>query len=335
MHLHRSLRSISLSPPIMRNRWRGRSRKECLSSYVERRPIPSDLAQFAFFLIHYLRYGKSLRCAVRPARDARARHKMVDNTEIRIAQDQENWATAAATLLYDVGRQAVENHGRFFLALSGGSTPERLYHRLVHAQSTDRFDWSHCTFFFSDERCVPPDHPDSNFGLANRTLFRPLNIETNHIHRMRGELSDPDLAARDYERLLRTVAGTMDGEWPQLDLVLLGLGNDGHTASLFPGTAAVDEHQRWVTVGHAPSDPRTRLTLTLGVINRATVVLFLVTGAAKAHILKTVLEPESDADRQLPSALVHPTSGRLIWLLDSPAAAELTGKGQGAHKRRS
>lgn len=260
---------------------------------------------------------------------------MADSTEIRIAQDQDNWATAAATLLYDVGRQAVENHGRFFLALSGGSTPERLYHRLVHVQSTDRFDWSRCTFFFSDERCVPPDHPDSNFGLANRTLFRPLNIETNHIHRMQGELSDPDLAARDYEQLLRTAAGTVDGEWPQLDLVLLGLGNDGHTASLFPGTAAVDEHQRSVTVGHAPSDPRTRLTLTLGVINRATVVLFLVTGAAKASIVKAILEPENDADRQLPAALVHPKSGRLLWLLDPPAAAELTGHGEGAHKRRT
>ena len=260
---------------------------------------------------------------------------MAGSPEIRIAQDQEAWATAAATLVYEVGRQAVQNHGRCFLTLSGGSTPERLYRRLVNARSTDRFDWSCCTFFFGDERCVPPDHPDSNFGLADRSLFRPLNIDVNHIHRMHGESPDPELAARDYERVLRTTAGTMDGEWPQLDLVLLGLGNDGHTASLFPGTAAVDEHQRWVTVGHAPSDPRTRLTLTLGVINRATVVLFLVTGAAKAHIVKTVLEPESDADRQLPSALVHPTSGRLIWLLDPPAAAELIGNGQEDHKRRS
>lgn len=274
---------------------------------------------------------------VRPARGAvaSARVKMADSPEIRIAQDQETWATTAATLVYEVGRQAVQNHGRCLLALSGGSTPERLYRRLVNARSTDRFDWSCCTFFFGDERCVPPDHPDSNFGLADRSLFRPLNIDVNHIHRMRGENPDPELAARDYERVLRTTAGTMDGEWPQLDLVLLGLGNDGHTASLFPGTAAVDEHQRLVTVGHAPSDPRTRLTLTLGVINRATVVLFLVTGTAKAPIVKTVLEPESDADRQLPSALVHPTSGRLIWLLDPPAAAKLIENGQGSHKRRS
>lgn len=258
---------------------------------------------------------------------------MTGSTEIRIAQDQEEWATAAATLVPDLGRQAVRDHGRFLLALSGGSTPERLYHRLANAESIDRFDWSHTTFFFSDERCVPPDHPDSNFSLANRTLFRPLNIAADHIHRMGGDISDPDLAARDYERLLRTAVGSVAGDWPHLDLVLLGLGNDGHTASLFPGTAAVTEYQRWVAVGHAPSSPQTRLTLTLGVINRATVILFLVTGAAKAGIVKTILEPRNDADRWLPAALVKPEVGRLIWLLDRPAAAELTGHREEAHKR--
>ena len=250
---------------------------------------------------------------------------MAGSTEIRIAQDQEEWATAAATAVHESGRQAIRDHGRFLLALSGGSTPERLYHRLANAQSVNRFDWSHTIFFFGDERCVPPDHPDSNFGLANRTLFRPLNIGADHIHRMRGELSDPDLAARDYERLLRATVGSATGDWPQLDLVLLGLGNDGHAASLFPGTAAVAESQRWVTVGHAPSGPPTRLTLTLGVINQATVILFLVTGAAKAGIVKTILEPSNDPHRRLPAALVKPEGGRLIWLLDRSAAAELAG----------
>ena len=260
---------------------------------------------------------------------------MAGSTEIRIAQGQEEWAAAAATLVHEVGQQAVRNYGRLFLALSGGSTPERLYHQLVNTQSFDRFDWSNSTFFFSDERCVPPDHPDSNFGLANRALFRPLNIEANRIHRMRGEIPNPDLAASDYEQLLRTAVGSVEGEWPQLDLVLLGLGNDGHTASLFPGTAAVAERQRWVTVGHASSPPQMRLTLTLGVINRATVVLFLVTGAAKAGIVKTILEPANDGARQLPAALVNPKAGRLIWLLDRPAAAELTEHGQGARTRHT
>lgn len=248
---------------------------------------------------------------------------MTDSTEIRIAQDQEEWAAAAATIAHEAGRQAIRDHGRFLLTLSGGSTPERLYRRLANAQSFNRFDWSHTTFFFSDERCVPPDHPDSNFGLANRTLFRPLDIDSDQIHRMRGEISDPDLAARDYERQLRATVESAPGDWPRLDLVLLGVGHDGHTASLFPGTAAVTEHQRWVTVGHAPSGPQTRLTLTLGVINRATVILFLVTGAPKAEIVRTILEPNNDTDRRLPAALVKPEEGRLIWLLDRSAAAEL------------
>src|SRR5262249_32100392 len=245
MHRHRSPRFISRSPPIMRNRWPGLSPKECLSCCAEHRrphhPSPGTVCLSHSSLL-------KIRRPVRPAKGAVAfvRVNMVGSPEIRIAQDQEGWATTAATLVYEVGRQAVQNHGRCLLALSGGSTPERLYRRLVHARSTDRFDWACCTFFFGDERCVPPDHPDSNFGLADRSLFRPLNIDVNHIHRMRGESPDPELAARDYERLLRTTAGTMDGEWPQLDLVLLGLGNDGHTASLFPGTAAVDEHQRSV-----------------------------------------------------------------------------------------
>jgi len=256
---------------------------------------------------------------------------MAGNTEIRITQDQDAWATAAATLVHELGRQALQDHGHFFLALSGGSTPERLYNRLTNDQSVERFDWSDSTFFFSDERCVPPDHTDSNFGLANRILFRPLHIAADHIHRMRGELPDPHLAARDYERLLRA-SGVSAGKWPRLDLVLLGVGNDGHTASLFPGTDAVNERERWVAVGHAPSEPHTRLTLTLGVINRATVVLFLVTGAAKAGIVKAILEPSHDTHRRLPAALVNPEVGRLIWLLDRSAAAELTAHRQGAKK---
>lgn len=259
---------------------------------------------------------------------------MAGSREIRIAQDQEEWATAAATIVHEAGRQAIRDHGRFLLTLSGGSTPERLYRRLANAQSVNRFDWSHTTFFFSDERCVPPDHPDSNFGLANRTLFRPLNIGADHIHRMRGEVSDPDLAARDYERQLRATVGSAPGDWPRLDLILLGLGHDGHTASLFPGTAAVTEHHRWVTVGHAPSGQQTRLTLTVGVINRATVILFLVTGADKAEIVRTILEPDNEAGRRLPAALVKPEGGRLIWLLDRPAAAELAGYREEAHKRQ-
>ncbi len=248
---------------------------------------------------------------------------MSGSPRIHIARDEDDWATAAAALIHKLGREAFLDHGRFLIALSGGATPERLYNRLASPPYIDRFDWSQTAFFFSDERCVPPDHPDSNFGLANRALFHPLNINPDHVHRMHGEQADPDSAARDYEGLLRMACGSSSGTWPRLDLVLLGLGHDGHTASLFPDTAAVHEHHRVVTVGHAPSGPSTRLTLTLGVINKASVVLFLVTGANKAGIVRTILEPRTDADRRLPAALVKPERGRLIWMLDRPAAAEL------------
>ena len=249
----------------------------------------------------------------------------MSRAEIRVAQDSSKWATEAASLTQELHRQAVKERGLFLIALSGGRTPEQLYRRLASAPFCDQDDWNSTQFFFSDERCVPVHHPDSNFDLADETLFRPLNIPSHHIHRMACEQADADVAAHNYERLLRAVTKTPPERWPRLDLVLLGIGQDGHTASLFPGTDAVQERRRCVTVGYAPSGPRTRLTLTLGVINQATVVLFLVTGAAKAGIVKTILEPQQETDRLLPAALVRPDGGRLIWLLDPPAAAQLTG----------
>ncbi|HSA65072.1 MAG TPA: 6-phosphogluconolactonase [Nitrospira sp.] len=256
---------------------------------------------------------------------------MAVRSEIHVLNDLSQWATAAATLTLELRRQGIEERKRFSLALSGGRTPGELYHRLA-TDSTQR-EWANTDFFFSDERCVPPDHPDSNFHLADQALFRPLNIPREHIHRMRGELRDVEAAAREYEELLRTVTKMGQGEWPRLDLVLLGVGNDGHTASLFPGTDALHERRRWVTVGHAPSGPPTRLTLTLGVINQATVVLFLASGESKAGIVKTILEPEQESNRQLPAALVQPERGRLIWVLDRAAAAKLTGQYTQSHPR--
>jgi 6-phosphogluconolactonase len=244
--------------------------------------------------------------------------------EIHIVQDVSRWAAEAAIFILNLQRQVVGERGRFMVALSGGQTPKLVYEQLVLASMDERNAWRTTHFLFSDERCVPPVHPDSNFRLAEEALFRPLEIRQDCIHRMKGELPDADEAAHEYEQVLRTVTTTASAEWPHLDLVLLGVGNDGHTASLFPGTDALHEHRRWVTVGHAPSIPRTRLTLTLGVINQATVVLFLASGESKAGIIKTILEPRQDIDRQLPAALVRPDRGRLVWLLDRPAAAMLT-----------
>ena len=178
-------------------------------------------------------------------------------------------------------------------------------------------------FLFGDERGVPPDHPDSNYGLALEALFRPLGIGPSQVYRMKGESADLSLAAADYERTVRALTQSLSPAIPRLDLVLLGLGEDGHTASLFPETPALSERNHLVAVGLSPKGIPSRLTLTLGVINRATVVLFLVTGADKAQTVRAVLQPGSQAERALPAAQVKPEDGRLIWLLDDDAAAAL------------
>ena len=253
--------------------------------------------------------------------------------EVHVLDDIAQWTAQAAALTRDLQHQAVHERGRFLVALSGGRTPEQVYRRLASQSSTAPQDWSSTHFFFSDERCVPPDHPDSNYHLAEAALFRPLNIPEDRIHRMRGEHPNPDAAAREYEDMLRAVTRADPAGWPQLDLLMLGIGNDGHTASLFPGTDALQERRRWVTVGLAPSGPPSRLTLTLGVINQATVVLFLATGDGKADIVKALFEPKKDADRELPTPLVRPARGRLNWVLDHPAAAKLAGHHAESHKR--
>lgn len=246
-------------------------------------------------------------------------------SDIRISQEA-RWASDTAEFLRDHGRQAIRLRGRFLLTLSGGSTPQRLYQALAQSTGAPQMDWGRTVFLFGDERCVGPDDPDSNYGMARTSFFVPLGIHHGQVHRMTGENPDPCSAADDYERLLRTVTGCAVPEIPRLDLVLLGLGEDGHTASLFPGTAALHESHRLVAVGQSPKGVPLRLTLTLAVINRANVILFLVTGSTKARIVRRILEPQNAADRALPAALVTPDQGRLVWMLDQAAASELTSR---------
>ena len=243
--------------------------------------------------------------------------------EIRIAHDSQAWADAAAELVHSVGREAVRANGRFLIALSGGTTPETLYRALTSPAFADRFDWSRTNFFFSDERGVPPDDPRSNYALANKTLFVPLKITPSQVYRMAGESHDPQAAAHDYEQQLRQATNTPPSSHPTLDLVLLGLGEDGHTASLFPGSLALRDNKRLIAVTQSSKDPPTRLTMTLGVINQASVILFLVMGVGKAEIVRAILDPKTETERQLPASLVAPEKGRLIWLLDRAAAAGL------------
>ncbi len=246
--------------------------------------------------------------------------------EIQIVPENQAWTHQTAGLLRELTQQAITNRHRCLLALSGGSTPKALYETLVRPEWKTSFDWAHTEFLFGDERCVPPDHPDSNYGMARRTLFDPLTLDTRQVHRMRGEEQDAASAAREYEARLRMLTACPSPSIPRLDIVLLGLGNDGHIASLFPDTPALLDHRNLVSVGEAPVGVRSRLTLTLGVINQADVVLFLVTGSGKAEIVKRALEPQSEADRRLPAAMVRPQQGRLLWMLDQPAAAHLTGR---------
>lgn len=249
---------------------------------------------------------------------------MPASPDIHIAADGREWAHHAAALVHAMSEEAIASHGRFLLALSGGSTPKTMYQTLASREWRERFDWSRIFFLFGDERCVPPDHPQSNFAMAQAALFEPLAIHPDHIYRMKGELPDPLTAAQDYEETLRRLTRCSPTDLPRLDVILLGVGDDGHTASLFPGTAALQERTRAVTVGTAPIGVPSRLTLTLGVINRANVVLFLVSGSGKAPIVRAILEPGNEVNRTFPASMVMPAEGRLVWILDRASAAQLT-----------
>lgn len=215
-------------------------------------------------------------------------------------------------------RAVSSSKGPFRVALSGGSTPRGLFALLADASAPyrARVPWDRVHFFWGDERCVPPDAPDSNYRMARETLLDKLGIPPERVFRMAGEL-DPEDAAKKYEAVLRAQLG----DAPRFDFVFLGLGPDGHTASLFPGTPAVTETARLVAVGTAPVSPTARLTLTMPVLNAAARVVFVVSGAAKAAVAARVLtEPPSPA---FPAGLVDPSKGSVLWLLDQDAAASL------------
>jgi 6-phosphogluconolactonase len=205
---------------------------------------------------------------------------------------------------------AIQERGRFTVALAGGSTPKRLYAALAE---TEGIPWQHTWLFWGDERYVPPDHPDSNYRMVREVMLERVGIPETQVFPIPTQAGDPAQDASQYEMQLHKL---FPGDWPQMDLIWLGIGEDGHTASLFPGTAALQVQDRWVTVGQKDGDPR--LTLTYPVLNQAAQVVFLVTGANKAPILKEVLTTQA----HLPCQSVNPR-GRLLWLLDVAAAAQL------------
>jgi len=245
--------------------------------------------------------------------------------DIKIYQDRESLARAAAEHIIESGTTTIQNRDRFSLALAGGSTPKATYKLLASHEYAQRLDWKRVHIFWGDERCVPPEHPDSNYRMARQSLLDHVPIPVKNIHRMRAE-EEPKKAALEYEGSLRTFFSMhSDVGSPgqkSFDLVLLGMGDDGHTASLFPSSDALNESVCWVTaVEHTNPPPPlvTRLTLTLPAINAAAQVTFLVAGASKSQSLKHVLSSPDQSSPVLPAQFIQPLNGQLLWLVDEAA----------------
>lgn len=245
--------------------------------------------------------------------------------QLKVFQTGEELNRFAAERFLEIGNNAVELRGRFSVALAGGSTPKALYRLLADGDFKDKIDWNAVFFFFGDERNVPPDDAESNFRMADENLFQPLEIHPDKIFRWKTGLDAPEKIAEDYRKSL----GSFFRGLPKFDLILLGMGGDGHTASLFPFTAALEETEKTAVENRVEKLNAWRFTLTFPLINNAENVMFLVTGEDKAETLKEVLKGEFQPAR-LPSQNVEPTGGNLFWLVDEAAARFLDRKNRRA-----
>jgi 6-phosphogluconolactonase len=243
--------------------------------------------------------------------------------KLQVVSDASALSRAAAGLFIAAANHAVEKKGGFTVALSGGSTPKALYSLLATDRDLSaRVPWQKIDFFFGDERHVPPDHADSNYRAAHEALLSRVPVSSASVFRMRGEYKETEKAAAEYEQALREFFHLSAGQFPRIDLVMLGMGPDGHTASLFPGTKALEENKRLVTSNWVGKFYTHRITMTAPVLNSAACVMFMAHGPDKAQPLKAVLEgPYEPA--QLPSQLIRPEHGTLWWLVDESAAALL------------
>lgn len=244
------------------------------------------------------------------------------SVEVRILTTPQELFDAAAEEVIRAANEAVLARGRFTIALSGGNTPRSLY-KLLTANGRSSLPWDRMFFFFGDERHVPPGDPESNYRMANEAMLSKIPVAAGNVFRVAGENPDASAAAALYEQTLRQFFALAPGEFPSLDLILLGLGPDGHTASLFPGTAALQEKSRLVVANWVEKFKTSRITFTLPVLNAAHCVAFLVSGTDKAPALKAVLEGDAPGE-QYPAKLVKPDNGKLIWMVDGAAASELS-----------
>ena len=244
-------------------------------------------------------------------------------TQIRIFSSVAALADAAAGHVAASIERSIARSGRCALALSGGSTPRELYRRLASAPLRERIAWDRVYLFWGDERAVPPDHPDSNYRMAHEAMLSHLSIPPANVYRMPGEAADLEAAAEEYEAALRRYFSASPAGESRFQLVLLGLGPDGHTASLFPGSPALNEVRKWVVATPvAPLNPPIRrLTLTYTILDNAAQVIFLVTGANKAGLVREILA--GGADDRYPAARIHPADGETMWMLDAEAGREV------------
>jgi 6-phosphogluconolactonase len=238
---------------------------------------------------------------------------------VRIFQDMEALSQAAAEKFTILSRQSISICGRFSVALSGGSTPHRLYQILANAPYRARIHWDNVHIFWSDERCVPKDDPRSNARMARQVLLDLVPIPSENVHPIQCNLSPRD-AALQYEKELREFFSSQN---PNFHLVLLGLGENGHTASLFPHTSVLNEQERWVSEVYIPELDMNRVTFTAPFINQASQVVFLVSGSDKAEVLEKVLEGNY-RPHELPAQLIRPSGAHPIWLVDKAASHKLT-----------
>lgn len=246
------------------------------------------------------------------------------NPRIEIHRDRQSLADALARLVADAAARAISARRRFAIALAGGSTPKDAYERLAQPPWRMRIDWAKVDVFFGDERCVPPQHADSNYRMAREALLTHVPLDPKRIFRMEAERSDLGRSARDYAERLRSTLGAAPNAVPQLDLVLLGIGEDGHTASIFPDVVELVEGPELVARVYSNAKQSWRMTLTLPVLNAAREVVFAAAGAGKRDVIARILDQlrGGDTGLPLPAAMVRPESGQLAFLLDREAAGD-------------
>jgi 6-phosphogluconolactonase len=244
------------------------------------------------------------------------------SVEVRTLTTPQELFEAAAEEVVRTANEAVTQRGRFAIALSGGSTPKNLYN-LLATNARTALPWDRMFFFWGDERHVSPVDPDSNYRMADETMLSKIPVAAGNVFRIKAENPDAGAVAEAYEQTLRKFFALEPGQFPRFDLILLGMGPDGHTASLFPGTRALQEKSRLVVANWVDKMKGSRISLTLPVLNAAAAVAFLVSGTDKAPALHAVLESEAPGE-QYPAKLVRPSDGKLIWLIDRAAASQLS-----------